>query len=111
MLTFEAVGSIDRAAAEVEFSSGDSVRICRALVSLALHDLDLYWVQDICLTFLNDKNPEIGGVAATCLGHLARIHGKLDRERVIAALRSRQDDPEIGGRVDDALDDIDMFLT
>ena len=106
MRAFENVGPIDRAAAEVEFASGDSLRICKALVSLAFHDPDWHWVQDICLRFLNDNNPEIGGVSATCLGHLARIHGKLDRERVVAALRNRLDDPEIGGRVEDALDDI-----
>ncbi|WP_167080781.1 hypothetical protein [Massilia aquatica] len=51
----------------------------------------------------------IAGVSATCLGHIARIHRKLEKEKVIAALRMKLDRSEIAGVVEDALDDISTF--
>lgn len=53
---------------------------------------------------------KFGGLAATCLGHIARVHGRLDEDKVVVALRERLSDKEIVGRVVDALEDIEMFL-
>ncbi|WP_127166757.1 hypothetical protein [Xanthomonas euvesicatoria] len=88
----------------------DPAVICKELVSAAFNDQDWKWVQEKCLIFLNDKNSDIRGVAATCLGHIARIHRKIEKDKVIGALRSRLHDPVISGRVEDALNDIEMFL-
>ena len=57
---------------------------------------------------MND-NPDISGLAAICLGHLARIHGQFEKDKVIPILRSRLNDTAIAGRIEDALDDIKMF--
>jgi hypothetical protein len=50
------------------------------------------------------------GLAATCLGHVARIHKRLDLDLVLGALVPLKSDPVIGGYVRDALDDIKFFL-
>lgn len=91
------------------FASGDARQICRALVSVAFHERDWQWAQEQCLRFLAHDEAEISGLAATCLGHIARIHGILDKEQVVTALRQRLGDPRITGQIDDALDDIAMF--
>jgi hypothetical protein len=96
--------------AEKAFGSQQPEAICHALVAIAFCEPDWKWVQDRCLYFLQNKDPVISGLAATCLGHVARIHQKLEREKVITALRSRLEDAEITGRVEDALNDIDMFV-
>jgi hypothetical protein len=100
---------ISREAAASAFSSGDADRICHALISLAYHDGDWRWVQDTCLHFLRNDNPQISGVAATCLGHVARIHGILDKDKVVLALHTRLADHRIKGIIEDALEDIGMF--
>jgi hypothetical protein len=87
-----------RAAAESALSGSDSAAICRALVDAALHDPDWAWVQEHCLRLLTSSDSEVRGVAATCLGHVARIHGMLDL------------DPEVRDRAEDALDDIQQFM-
>jgi hypothetical protein len=92
------------------FSDGTDEKICDALLSIAFYDVDWKWGQSQCLYFLNHSNPEIRGLAAVCLGHIARIHHKLDKSVVVTALKGRLSDPEISGRVQDALDDIEMFL-
>jgi hypothetical protein len=66
-------------------------------------------VQEKCLFFFQSDNPDIRKLAATCLGHVARIHNKIDKERVVAILKSHLKDPDIAGAIQDALDDIEMF--
>jgi hypothetical protein len=95
---------------EKAFVSRQPKVICHALVAAAFCEPDWKWVQDKCLYFLQNADPEISGLAATCLGHVARIHQKLERDKVIAALDARRENSEIAGRIEDALDDINMFI-
>jgi len=99
-----------RAELERHLRSDDPAVVADSLVAMAFHEDDWRWAQDVCLDFLENGNPDLSGLAATCLGHLARIHGRLDMEKVGPALTGRLNHPEIGGRVEDALNDIDMFL-
>jgi len=105
---YEDVQAIDREAAERAFASGEPALVTRALVALALHERDWRWVQNQALSRLSDPNPEIRGTAATCLGHLARLHGASDHH-VKEALEQLVGDPLIAGRVEDALDDIQQY--
>ncbi|MBI5169138.1 MAG: hypothetical protein HZA61_06595 [Candidatus Eisenbacteria bacterium] len=89
---------------------GDDVdAMCHALVGVAFHEPDWRWVQGECLRLLVHSAPAVRGLAATCLGHLARIHGEVDRALVEPALRLLLSDPEVGGRAEDALQDIERF--
>lgn len=101
---------ITREEAAEAFKSTDVERITDALIGLTYHDPDGRWVQDRCLELLDYPDNDVGGLAATCLGHLARIHRDLDRDRGLSALEELRDDAEIGGRVRDALSDIAIYL-
>jgi hypothetical protein len=92
------------------FSGGSTNEVCDALLAVAFYDKDWKWVQTQCLHFLNDADPDVRGLAATCLGHIARIHHKLERKLVVEALKSRFKDAKISEQIQDALDDIEMFL-
>lgn len=83
--------------------------ICNALVALAFYNPDWKWVQDQCLIFINHKDIDIQKLAAICLGHLARIHSTLEKEKVLPVLMEKLNDKEMAGTVQDALDDIKMF--
>jgi hypothetical protein len=99
MLVFKDVVPVERALAADAFGSGDVMKICDALVAVAFHDQDWRWVQEQCLRFLENEDFQISGLAATCLGHLARIHGQLDKDRVINALKKKLDNstPQLQG--------------
>lgn len=102
--------SINKKEADRKLASNDVKTICDTLVEIAFYEEDWKWVQEKCLFFLMDENAAISGLAATCLGHIARIHReKIEKDRVIKALRDRLDDSRISGRIEDALDDIQMF--
>lgn len=88
----------------------DDREVADLLVGAALHDPDLRAVQDLCLDLLAGPDRDLAAVAAACLGHLARIHGTLDTDRVVPALTAARHDPTIGPRADDALDDLETFL-
>jgi len=108
--TYQSVFPISRANAERTFAEGDSKAIADALLGLAYYDEDWRWVQDVCLRYLAGEDESLKATAATCLAHLARIHGKIDKEKVIPALRALRNHPIISGYIDDALGDIDHFL-
>ena len=94
-----------------DFLSGDKNRICKSLVGAAFYEPDWRWVQNKCLDFLSHEDDEIRGLAATCLGHLARIHGVIDEQRVVPAIKALLNDPACAGQADDALCDIRQFVT
>jgi hypothetical protein len=81
-----------------------------ALLSATYYDPEWRWVQNRCLEFLSHGDHEERGLAATCLGHLARIHKELDIELVLSRLAPLKNDPLVGSSVQDALDDIRFFL-
>lgn len=109
-MNYEEATPISRTDAVDVFTTGEPIQICRALVRVVFHDPDWRWVQEQCIRLAARPDPDVRGLVATCFGHLARLHGELDAEKVVLVLRSLNDDPEITGRVEDALDDIRMFL-
>ena len=102
--------SAGRKLAREAFASGNPKKICDALISVAFYDADWQWVQDRCLSYLEDENSQIRSIAAISLGHVARIHGNLELDKVVPALRSKEQDSEVWGSALDALDDIEMFV-
>jgi hypothetical protein len=108
-MRYSEVTPIDREEAAEAFSSDDVDKICDALVRLTFHDRDWNWVQGVCLTFGRHPDPQVRGLAATCLGHLARIHGTLDVDSAVRLLEDLRRDPEVRGRAEDALDDIRQY--
>lgn len=99
---------LNRSEAEAALRSDDAMEIATAVVSVALHDPDWQWAQDQAMRLLAHPDPGIRGVAATSLGHIARLHGRLD-PHAIEALRGLLQDAEVSGRAADALEDVERF--
>lgn len=70
---------------------------------------DWIWVQNKCIQLFDHKNFHVQGLAITCIGHLARIHGKIEKNKVIPILEKLKRNEHLVGRIEDALDDIKMF--
>ena len=101
---------ISRTEIERQIATDTAEAICPALVSAALFEGDWRWVEALCLRMARDPRPDVRACAVVSLGHLARIHGALHVDQVIPLLNELVDDPQIGGRAEDALDDIRMFI-
>jgi hypothetical protein len=109
-MQYEEIDPISRTEAMVALGSADLRDISKALVRLAFHDPDLQWVQSLCMELTKHSTVEVQMTAILCLGHLARIHGALDLEKVVPLLIELSKNPLLAGRVDDAMDDIEIFL-
>ena len=82
-----------------------------AMVGCALYgDGDWRESQDLYLALLEHNDQHVQALAATCLGHLARVYGQLDEDRVVTALRLARGGPHVSGTATDALGDIEQFL-
>jgi hypothetical protein len=103
---------VERSRAEIELllHSQDSSEIAAALLSAAYYDRDWLWVQSRCLLFSYHEDPQVRSVAATCLGHLARIHGQLDLDTALERLNQMSADPLARAAAEDSLEDIGFFL-
>jgi hypothetical protein len=90
---------------------GDLADALDAMVGCALYgDGDWHELQELYLQLLDHEDHQVSALAATCLGHLARVYRQLDEDRVVSALRRARSVPHIRGTAGDALDDIEMSL-
>ncbi|AGB80453.1 hypothetical protein D781_0052 [Serratia sp. FGI94] len=94
---------------ERKLDSDDLSDVTDALLYLTFNIDDFNWVQDVDLKMLDHPNEEVCSLAITCLGHIARIYSKIDKEKVIPCLKNKAKDKRFTGRVEDAMDDISMF--
>ena len=111
-MKYERIEPIEKTRAKKLLANGDRDAICRTLVSVATFESDRRWAQAQCLRFAKHSDSFVRGVAATCLGHLARIHGAIDEDDVVPVVREllHDSDPETRGKAVDALSDFSTFL-
>jgi hypothetical protein len=109
-MEYHEIFRMDRGDLEKLLESGNESAIVEALLSAAYYDPDWRWVQGLCLRFLDHGDRNVRWNAATCLGHIARIHRNLDLELVLPKLIALKADPSIASSVEDGLGDIHFFL-
>lgn len=101
---------LERDELENLIGSGNEAAVVEALLSAAFFDPDWRWVQQLCVSHLEDMNENVRCNAAICLGHVARIHGRIELEMIVPRLKSMLADPVTGPYAEDALDDIAHFV-
>lgn len=101
---------LSRAEGEALLRSAEAPVVTHTPVCLAFPEPDWRWVQNACLRLTDSPDPGLRGIAATCLGHLARLHRKIDLAAVVPVLERLAADPAVSGEAEDALDDIRTFV-
>ena len=109
-MQYREITPIDRNEAELIFDGDELDNIRVTLVRVAFYDPDYVWAQERCLRFCEHEDSEVRSVAALCLGHVARIHRKLDLDKVLPVLQRLLKDEQTVGRAEDALDDIKRYV-
>lgn len=105
---YDAPKRVTKEQARLVLEGTNSREIREVLVSIALLDDDFDWAETTCLRFTKHGDDEIREVAITCLGHIARIHGRLISSSR-KSLSTLADDPTVGGHARDALSDVAIF--
>jgi hypothetical protein len=109
-LQYEELEPISRLEAGRVLAEGNEEEVGVALIRLALHDPDPQFVQAECLKFASDPRLWVRRNCATCFGHLARLHQRLDLSVVVPALLELAKDENVASWAESALDDIDIFM-
>ena len=82
-----------------------------ALVGAVNTIQDPAWLQELCLSYVNHKDEWIAGAAINGLGDIARIFRQLDLKLVLDKLNAvKSERKDLIGKIDDAMDDIKMFI-
>lgn len=110
MLSYVEPSDINKSEFSQVIVNGEVESKCDAIVR-AVHSIsDYHWLVSEFESLLKDSDVQVRGVTVTCIGHLARLHDEADKAQLIKMLNTLSDDEEIQGRVEDAMDDIDIFL-
>ena len=92
-------------------ASDDPLQIIRGLLSASNYADDWQWAQQISLDFLRNENDDVKSVCLTCLSDIARIHGILDREKVMPSLQAlAETDSPLAKEASEAIDEIEWYL-
>jgi hypothetical protein len=109
-MDYEELAPISREEATEVFTRGDDTySLCHSLLRVALHDDDWRWALEQIVPYLRDPNPEVRGVAVSCIGYLVRIHRAIDVSSALPMLYALQEDASVARRVRDTLEDIRQF--
>lgn len=109
LITMDADKKYSESELDLLLAAGNVAEAASALLYLCFNVDNAQWLQSKCLELLSHENEDISGLAITCLGHVARMHSTIDRDKVLPILREKIKDTRLSGRVQDALDDIAMF--
>ena len=84
-------------AVEKAIQADDADALLRAVVAVSMTDLDWRYAQNLCIHLSSHENANVRGNAVLGFGHIARVHGHLERARVQPIIRT-------------ALHDVDEFV-
>src|SRR5262249_25950191 len=69
----------------------DLAALVRGVIAVALHDRDFDYAQNLCFRLAAHSNLNVRGNALQAIGHLIRLHRRLDETRarpiIVASLR------------------------
>ncbi|MEE3663587.1 hypothetical protein V2I52_16845 [Brenneria sp. g21c3] len=96
---------------EAQLKSNDIAKISEALLYIAHNINDVEWAEKKVMEMANNPKEDVSGLALTCLGHIARINGRISKEIVIPFLKEKMNSTNktLASIAEDALDDINMF--
>lgn len=102
---------IENSIREILLCDEDTDFCCKLLLKITFDCDNWKWIQDVCIDIINsNREKNICGLAVTCIGHLARIHGKIEKNKVYDFLNQQKENSYINDRIEDAIDDINMFV-
>jgi len=112
MLKYNEVTEMSPTQIESELATRIPHRVINAVLSASMFERDLDWAQDIAIGHADEDNPaEVRAIAIQALGHIARIYGAVDVERVLPVLEKALADKDrrIAAQAETALDDLRQF--
>jgi len=111
-LKFESIESSPREETDSANSRHDPGELLYAVLSAALYSDDAGWAEDVCVRLSHHEHFNVRGNAILGFGHIARIHGKLTKSKVMPLIESALKDESdyVRGQANSAAADVEWFL-
>ncbi|GAA2222361.1 hypothetical protein GCM10010413_13800 [Promicromonospora sukumoe] len=106
----ETWGLIDRHETVERIQGGDPIVATRSLLTLTHAETDVSWLEEFLVRLaVEHRCRNVRELAVTCIGHSARINGRVSNDAVYRSLRRFLVDDRLTARALNALSDIDAF--
>lgn len=99
----------DKSSIELLLETNDNEQIISAIIGAVNGIDDWEWLQKLCLDYINHSDYWVSKTAISSLGDVARIHHKLEKEKVVSHLKKIINEKLLGS-VSSTIDDIDLFV-
>lgn len=100
---------IDKVSIELLLQTDDNEQIISAIIGAVNGVDDCKWLQKLCLDYSNHSDYWIAKTAICCLGDIARIHSKLEKENVYRHLKKIKNE-KLLAIINSTIEDIEMFV-
>ncbi|THF49196.1 hypothetical protein E6C50_13220 [Flavobacterium supellecticarium] len=108
MIEYENFEFFDKSEIEKLLKTSSEVEIPKILIGAVNGINDVNWLQDLLMNYVENEDYWISKTSIGLFGDLARIFGKIDKNKILKKLKSieRQDLKYI---VDEVIEDIEIF--
>lgn len=109
---YEEIARMSKREINKSIASGNSREQSRAVLSAALYTGDGEWAEKLAYRLIDHSDAAVRGNAFLSLGHIARVHGTLDRQRAIDVLRVATNDRDefVRGTAGAVLEDVEHYI-
>ncbi|MFV0480921.1 MAG: hypothetical protein ACK5LP_02950 [Campylobacteraceae bacterium] len=91
------------------FNSSNKDAILKKLLYMTFHFQNYKWLYERCFELAKHKDIEVQKLAIVCIGHIARIHQKVDKQKVLAFFETIKYDENLKAEIENTLEDISIF--
>ena len=111
-MQYEEIPELTRGEIHAAIERDNPDELLYAVLSAALYDPDPIWAAGICLKLASHPHFNVRGNALLGFGHIARLHGTMDRNLVQPIVEAALRDPHdyVRAQADCTLDDFEVFL-
>jgi len=111
-MKYEVIKQLSEDEVESAILRNDPQELLYAVISAALHSDKPEWAEDVCLRLCKHEHFNVRGNAILGFGHIARIHGKLNKEQVkpLIELALSDNSDYVRGQADGAANDVEWYL-
>src|ERR1700752_335024 len=111
-MRYEAIPELSVGDVEAAILRNEPEELLVAVLSAALHGSSLKWAEGVCRKLSAHAHFKVRGNAILCFGHLARIHGRLDRSAVVPIIEAGLVDANeyVRGQAEAAANDVEHSL-
>jgi len=111
-MKYESIKKYSKAKIEKALANNNPDELLYIVLSVALYSDDFEYAENFCIQLSNHEHFNVRGNAIQALGHIARIHGKLNENKIKPIIERALKDKNkvVRGNAIDAKDDTKQFL-